>query len=265
MRAGRLPLCTYPVRTMKLVFALLICLSVLACSRQPVRVDAVDPTSAAPAAPAPDATPERAPEANDRGTTAAPADGPVASTPTTRPDTSGQNPTPEVDIPVVDTETNETAQIERQGSVGEAPLGGPQKGIVPGKDTRMQLSKSACFGICDVYTLQLLHDNRAVLDVTNGLQGPGTYDLTFDGVAARDLGKAIEALKKQDLALQYPDDPDAALPVDVQITRVTLPDAAGELRTITVYYDAPPALQRFIDEVQAYVEDALAKKTTTDR
>ena len=267
MRAGRLPLCTHPDRTMKSVFALLICLSILACSRQPVRVGAVDPTTTAPATPAPDATPERAPEATDRGTTAAPsdADGPIASTPTVKPDTSGQNPTPEVDIPVVDIKTNETAEIERQGSVGEAPLSGPQKDIVPGEDTRMQLSKSACFGTCDVYTLQLLGDNRAVLDVTNGLQGPGTYELSFDGTAAETLAETMETLSEQDLALQYPDDPDAALPVDAQITRITIPDANDELRTITVYYDAPPALQRFIDQVQAFVEDALTKATTTDR
>ena len=256
---------SYPDRAMKSALIFLISLSVLACSRQPVRVDAVDPTGGAPAAPAPDVTPERAAEANDRGTTAAPADGPVASTPTIRPDTSGQNPTPEVDIPVVDTETNETAEIERQGSVGEAPLGGPQKDIVPGEDTRMQFSKSACFGTCDVYTLQLLRDNRAILDVTNGLQGPGTYELSFDGTAAETLAKTMETLSEQELALQYPDDPDAALPVDAQITRVTLPDAAGELRTIIVYYDVPPVLQRFIDEVQAFVEDALTKQTTTDR
>ena len=250
---------------MKALLALLICLTVLACSRQPVRVDAADPIGSAPATPA-DPTPERAQEALEPGTTSEPSDGPVASTSTTRPDTVGQNPTPKVDIPVVDTETNETANIERQGSLGEAPLdGGVQKDIVPGKNTRMQLSKSACFGDCDVYTLQILRDNRVMLDVTNGLQGPGTYALDLSGVAARDLAAAMERLMREDFAFQYPDDPDAALPVDAQITRVTLPDANDELRTITVYYDAPPALQRFIDQVQAYVEDALTKKTTTDR
>ncbi|CAH0999665.1 hypothetical protein LEM8419_00965 [Neolewinella maritima] len=252
---------------MKYLSAMMLCMCLLACSRQPVRVGATNPTMSdpIPAEVQADPTPERADEAARPAPTTTSADGPLAPTTTTRPTSDGQNPTPDLDIPVVDTETNGTANIERQGSVGEAPLGGAQKDILPDANTRMQLTKGACFGDCDVYTLQLLRDNRVVLSVTNGLQGPGTYELDLSGVAARDLASSLESLRQEDLALQYPDDPDAALPVDAQVTRLTLPDANDELRTITIYYDAPPALAQFVEQVQAFVEDALTKKTTTDR
>ena len=241
------------------------------CSRQPVRVGADPgvlppvPTESEPNTPV-DPTPDRAPETEATRPRAASADGPIRDT-TDVPaeDGIGANPTPELNLPRPATETNETAEIERQGSLGEAPLGGQPKPLVPGANTEMQLTTGSCFGVCDVYTLQLNEDGRATLQVVNGLQGPGTYQLELNEAALDRLRNRMEALSELDLALQYPTDPEAELPVDAQVTTVTVPDAAGELRTITVYYDAPPALDRFIQEVQAFVEDAARRQNTSDR
>ena len=250
------------------LFALLLLL-VISCSRQPVRVEANTPGVLSPASPPPvatDPTPERAPEAVTEGTVPLPDEGPVRDT-TAVPaeDGVGANPTPDLQLPRPATETNETAEIERQGSLGEAPLGGDPKALVPGEGTRLQLTQGSCFGPCDVYTLQLNDGNDAVLQVLNGLMGPGTYRLQLDEDAVAQLAARMDVLSDMDLALQYPDDPDAELPLDAQVTTVTLPDAEGNLRKVVVYYDAPPALDRLIEEVQAFVEDAARRQTTSDR
>lgn len=251
-----------------LVLLLLLILAA-SCSRQPVRVEA-DPSGvlppASPPAAATDPTPERAPEAADNGTVPLPEGGPVRDT-TSLPaeDGLGANPTPDLQLPRPATETNQTAEIERQGSLGEAPLGGDPKELVPGEGTRLQLTQGSCFGPCDVYTLQLNDGNDAVLQVLNGLMGPGTYRLQLDEDAVAQLAARMDLLRDMDLALQYPDDPDAELPMDAQVTTVTLPDAEGNLRRVVVYYDAPPALDRLIEEVQAFVEDAARRQNSSDR
>ncbi|MBB4078554.1 hypothetical protein GGR28_001167 [Lewinella aquimaris] len=127
----------------------------------------------------------------------------------------------------------------------------------------MEFFKSACYGDCDVYTLRVMPDGLLLLSVRNGLMGKGTYQRELDGFAARELSAGIDSLRTLTFAPLYPEEDE--LPTDLQFTRLMLPDVEGRPRTVTVYYDAPAALRRFIDRVETLVDNEIWRSLPSPR
>jgi hypothetical protein len=249
-----------------LAFALLV----LACARQPSTgvVTPARPTNAAPA-PAPK-----------------PATGPISPTRTDRVPAQDRAAFEEIEaerapaedlrreqIPVSDPNLppgrrpgyvprvaeNETAIIENQGSVGTAPLTEEQTGPEVDEEARpvmeplLTVVKSPCFGDCDVYRYEVFPDGRMLLDVEAGLRRPGMYEQQMSVFDREDLVKSLDSLRQQSYAPVYPEDPDA-IPDDGSYTLISYPGQDGETESITVYYDAPEEVRRFIRRMQTLIE-----------
>ena len=242
---------------MKSLLLLLCCCWLLTCSRQPVRVAATPPTYPAPAAtatPAVEPTPSSRPTAEE-----VQAVGLEREDNATVPDKASADPTPPSKRKRPATQPNETAIIENQGNIGRVPLNNddPADPALPVAAPLMTFSKSACYGDCAAYTLQLLPGNLLVLDVSNGLMGEGSYQRQLDNFKARELAATIDSLRSVSFLEFYPTEEEP--PTDLQFTRLALPDKEDNLRSVTVYYDAPPALERFIDRIEALVATEIWK------
>ncbi len=234
------------------LLSLLTCVFLVGCSRQPVRVASNMPPAPAPAEQARPVVTPPAPGTRNRGVVddkRAPLD------PNDRvnvdPDNIPIPPRKRVVQP--DTRTNQTASIENQGSVGSVPLSGSEAPMVPAEMPVVTLSKSSCYGDCDVYTLSYLPSGTATLTVSNGLMGKGTYRTELSSLDQREITMRLDSLRGMDFAPLYPLSED--FPADIQYTRLVLPDEEAGGSTITVYFDAPAALQRFLDRLEALVED----------
>ncbi len=242
---------------MKPYFAVLTVLVLFSCSRQPVRVGATMPEGPAPAETLPatvkpnqaDGVPANVSRVNAE-LERAPEDGPVVSPPR-----KGDYPiAPKVSVIKPATETNETANIENQGAVGSLPLTDDETAESPAELPTVTLSKSACYGNCAVYALSYLPSGVLMLNVTSGLMGPGTYRSELSTLDQRDFTLALDSLRDTEFAPLYPVEEE--LPADIPFTRLIVPDEEDGGRTITVYFDAPAALQRFMDRMEALVEDS---------
>jgi hypothetical protein len=149
---------------------------------------------------------------------------------------------------------NETAVIENQGNLGTAPLTEPDELAEPEEVPLLTYAKSPCFGDCDVYRLDVMPDGRMTLEVELGFSRPGTYVQTLTAFDRMDLMGSLDSLRGVAYEPVYPTDPEA-IPDDGSYTAVTLPGEDGEARSITVYYDAPEELDRFMRRVRQLIED----------
>nr|WP_256534192.1 DUF6438 domain-containing protein [Lewinella sp. JB7] len=147
---------------------------------------------------------------------------------------------------------NETARIENQANVGTAPLAPADDDAARKEAPLFSFSKSACYGDCDVYTLEVRPDGNMLLNVSNGLMGKGAYERQLDDFAKRDLLTVVDSLRNTVFEPLYPVDDE--VPTDLQFTRLVLPDADGRPRSVTVYYGAPHALNRFIERLETLVD-----------
>ncbi len=233
--------------------SLFVCLLLAACSRQPVRVASSMPPAPAPAEQARPVVTPPAPVARNRVVVD---DKRASLDPDDRVDVDPDNiplpPRKRVVRP--DTRTNQTANIENQGAVGSVPLSGREAPEAPAEMPVVTLSKSSCYGDCDVYTLSYLPSGTATLTVSNGLMGKGTYRTELSSLDQREMGMRLDSLRGMELATLYPVSEE--FPSDMQYTRLVLPDEEAGGRTVTVYFDAPAALQRFLDRLEALVENS---------
>ena len=153
-------------------------------------------------------------------------------------------------------ESNQTATIENQGSIGQAPLGGldrPGSEMTASEAPYLTFQKSVCYGDCEAYTFDLRSGGMASLLVDEGEVARGLYERELYSVDYDDLNNQLDSLRGMDFAPLYP--VDEAIPTDIPFRRVTLPDAEGGTREIKVYFGAPPALERFMDRLEALISD----------
>ena len=250
----------------RIFFYLAIVLLTVACSRQPVRVNAPLPAPPAPAS-APNAQPTPAGEAaNQRLDDEVMREGPPLSRqdydlPT--PSKSDPVAVPKVSAPRPSEETNGTANIENQGNVGQAPLASDDAADAVAASPLMTMTRSACYGDCDSYTLEMRPEGELDLRVGNGLMGEGQYTRRLDPFATRELMGAIDSLRATYLHELYPLEEEP--PADAQFTRLALPDKEGNLRSVTVYYAAPAALDRFIARIETLIDTEIWKPRPPSR
>ena len=248
------------------VVALTVLMLLFSCSRQPVRVAATMPDGPTPSENLPPA--DKPNGAEDRPANAgraqsenvvAPEDGPVAATPRK----GDPRAAPEVKVTKPATETNETADIEHQGSLGSLPLSEDTKVTEPDDLPLVSMTKSACYGPCPIYTLSWLPSGTATLSVVKGLMGPGEYRSELDEYELEDLNNSLDTLQQMELADLYP--VDKALPTDIQWTSLVLPDEGNGSRTLKIYFDAPAPLQLFMEQLEDLVDAKIWKKLPAPR
>ena len=244
------------------LFLTLFLFTILSCSRQPVGV-AANPGNAIPAATAnesvtPDPTIEEAAALRE-------AEPISAGTTGIGPRGMGEADLSDARPPTRDAlnrpgetreETNQTATIENQGSVGQAPLGGvdrPGSDVTPTEAPYFTFQKSVCYGNCEAYTFDLRSGGMASLLVDEGEIARGLYERELYSVDYDDLNQQIDSLRGVEFAPLYPVDEE--IPTDIPFRRVTLPGTDGTPREIKVYFGAPPALERFMDRLEALISD----------
>lgn len=164
---------------------------------------------------------------------------------------------PRPNIPNTKESDNTTANIENQGNLGQAPIGADETESALRKAPIMTYKKSACYGDCDVYTLEVLPDDLMLLNVSNGSRASGAYERELDPFKARELMGALDSLRSEDFLDMYPSEGNP--PADVQFTQIVIPDMDDNLRSITVYYGAPPALKQFMNRIDELVANEIWK------
>lgn len=155
---------------------------------------------------------------------------------------------------------NRTAQKENQANLGTASIfkevedrrrNAYEDSLLV--KTILVFAKTSCYGDCSVYTFTLDSGRDAKLDVKKGLDGPGDYADRLDLMDYGSLTEQIDSLREVEFAELYPTDEPP--PTDAPARRIGLPGPDGKLRRIKVYYGAPEALTRLLDEVEALVEE----------
>ncbi|WP_116106429.1 hypothetical protein [Lewinella sp. IMCC34191] len=163
-------------------------------------------------------------------------------------------------------ESNETAEIENQASVGQAPLtDSGYRDDVPENDLPAELvfQKSNCYGDCEAYTFSLQDGGMSSLLVDNSELAQGLYNRQLYSVDYEDLNNSIDSLREFDFEPLYP--VDRPIPSDIPYRMITIPDANGDPRSIKVYSGAPPALQRFMDRLELLIgEQSWQRDTQSD-
>ncbi|MGB3798791.1 MAG: DUF6438 domain-containing protein [Lewinella sp.] len=163
-------------------------------------------------------------------------------------------------------ESNETATIENQGSVGQAPISNPgYREQAPENDVapEMVFQKSNCYGDCEAYTFSLQSGGMTSLLVDKAAVAQGMYNRQLYSVDYQDLQNSIDSLREQAFEPLYP--VDREIPTDIPYRMITIPDANGNPRDIKVYSGAPPALQRFMDRLELLIgEQSWQRDTQTD-
>ena len=153
-------------------------------------------------------------------------------------------------------ESNETAEIENQASVGQAPLteSEPSTGT-DDRDTPPELvfQKSNCYGDCEAYTFSLQSGGMTSLLVDKGEVAQGLYNRQLYSVDYDDLNNSIDSLRELTLEPVYPVNEE--IPTDIPYRLITLPDGNGYPRNIKVYSGAPPALERFMDRLELLISE----------
>ena len=160
-------------------------------------------------------------------------------------------------------ESNETAEIENQASVGQAPLTDTESiGNSASSDTPPELvfQKSNCYGDCEAYTFSLQSGGMTSLLVDKGEVAQGLYNRQLYSVDYADLNNSIDSLRELTLAPVYPVDEE--IPTDIPYRLITLPDGNGYPRNIKVYSGAPPALERFLDRLELLIGEQSWQQAT---
>ena len=157
-------------------------------------------------------------------------------------------------------ESNETAEIENQASVGQAPLTDPDVVTPPEQENPAILTfqKSNCYGDCEAYTFNLQTGGMTSLLVDQGEIAQGLYNRQLYSVDYERLNNSIDSLRSVDLEPLYPVREE--VPTDIPYRLITLPDENGFPRNIKVYSGAPPALERFLDRLELLIGEQSWEK-----
>ncbi|MCX8211934.1 MAG: DUF6438 domain-containing protein [Lewinella sp.] len=119
--------------------------------------------------------------------------------------------------------------------------------------TLFTMSKTACYGNCRQFSLELTNDRRLILDAKNNMDRKGLYTRMLSAREYRILQRALEASEPAELAALYPSDA-KMIPADVQATVLRYADVYGEERKVEVYYDAPKQLAQLIADLESWVD-----------
>ncbi|THH34963.1 DUF6438 domain-containing protein [Neolewinella litorea] len=154
-------------------------------------------------------------------------------------------------------ESNKTAKIENQASVGQATIvdeGYREEVAADATEAPlMSFRKSNCYGDCEAYTFDLKSGGMTSLLVDQGKIAQGLYNRQLYSVDYADLNRSIDSLRQLDLAPVYPVDEE--IPADIPYRYLSIPDRDGNPREVKVYYGAPPALERFMDRLEVLIDE----------
>ena len=109
---------------------------------------------------------------------------------------------------------------------------------------RITMARTACFGVCPVYTVTMLGDGSVSYEGTAHVRVTGKHRWTIDPIAVLALARDIEKAGFFDLKDEY-----TAPVTDLPTTTVTLARGARS-KTIKDYYGAPAALK----EIEARID-----------
>ncbi|PPK88881.1 hypothetical protein CLV84_1855 [Neolewinella xylanilytica] len=151
-------------------------------------------------------------------------------------------------------ETNETAEIENQASLGQAPiaeLGYREEVAEDANAPELIFQKSTCYGDCEAYTFSLQSGGMTSLLVDKGEVAQGLYNRQLYSVDYEDLNNSIDSLRQLTFDPVYP--VEAEVPTDIPYRLLTIPDQNGYPRNIKIYSNAPPALERFMNRLEVLI------------
>ncbi|NJB87605.1 hypothetical protein GGR26_003389 [Lewinella marina] len=257
------------------LFLTLLFLLCLSCSRQPVGVTAGSASTVAPAPVAdgavrPDpeveaAIAERAaPESMDARAPEDPGAAPLPDAAAVKAQRREEVRARRRTVPQPPIESNETAEIENQASLGQAPLAEPgYREEAAADNTEVPLfsfRKSNCYGDCEAYTFDLKSGGMTSLLVDQGEIAQGLYNRQLYSVDYAELNRSIDSLRQLDLAPVYPVGEE--IPADIPYRQLILPDGEGKPREVKVYYEAPPALERFMDRLEVLIGEQAWERAT---
>ncbi|MEL7160876.1 MAG: DUF6438 domain-containing protein [Bacteroidota bacterium] len=134
----------------------------------------------------------------------------------------------------------------------QRPVNAPPKAAAPQVLAPLVFSvrKTPCYGDCEQYRLDLHEDGTLVYDGKRNVRRKGLHQRELTIFQYRDLVEAFQSLNVTDLAEIYPEDR-SKIPTDIPSTVLTFPTEDGEEKQVTVYFEAPEALQEFLDLVAA--------------
>jgi hypothetical protein len=169
---------------------------------------------------------------------------------------------------------NQTALIENQGAVGEAPL--IDDGLTPTAEAIKEdvidnvdydrlytlpvgmTFENKCTEGCATYVLSALADNLLQLQVTadNDQLSAGSYQATLDDATGRQIVTLIDELAGIDLETTYPPGESVETPPTGEHSELLLPNATGELVLIKVVDDreVPEQLKSLITRLRQLVQ-----------
>lgn len=122
----------------------------------------------------------------------------------------------------------------------------------------VSLQKMPCFGDCERFTISLFADGRMYLDAQKGLDRVGEYERNLFTTETRELLRELAQLEQLELKDVYSEEEQI---VDIPATVVSLRDAEGNVRRITVYADAPKELGQLITKLEEMARGAFWRKS----
>jgi len=112
------------------------------------------------------------------------------------------------------------------------------------------LERTACFGVCPVYTVTILEDGTVSYEGWEHVRVPGAHTWTIDPAAVQALARDMEKAGFFEMKDQY-----VAPVTDMPTTYVTLA-FHGRSKRIKDYFAAPPALS----EIEARIDEVSGAK-----
>lgn len=139
------------------------------------------------------------------------------------------------------------------GATSATAPGNERKPALDYDRTLLAMSKTACYGDCRQFSLELTNDRRLVLDARRNMDRKGLYSRRLSATEYNALKRAMEASEPAELGPLYPADA-KMIPADAQATVLRYADVFGEERKVEVYYDAPERLAKFIADLESWVD-----------
>ncbi|WP_020571404.1 DUF6438 domain-containing protein [Neolewinella persica] len=116
------------------------------------------------------------------------------------------------------------------------------------------VSKTACYGECEQYSLTLTNDRQLILNAKKHMDKKGEYRLRLNAQEYNSLISGLDSLNLDQLPAVFPRDIET-IPADVQATVLRFPESVGstEMKKVEVYFDAPDQLASFLKRFEAMV------------
>jgi hypothetical protein len=145
---------------------------------------------------------------------------------------------------------------------GTKPAYQPTSMPAPGKQDKpaldydravVMMSKTACYGNCRQFSIELTNDGRLILDAKKNMDRKGLYTRLLSATEYNALQGAMEASEPAELNTVYPTNT-KMIPADVQATVLRYADVYGKERKVEVYSDAPKPLAQLIADLEKWVD-----------